>query len=197
MVEKLDDKELKFGNQNTTIIDIEGNVMSLDANGFITVKFNSAQNVQFASAQSVEFDSAQDVNISSGSVSITGTSDVTIASQDIDIYTTGLRAPRTDQTVKNSIHKLTAQSAWQTIYTVTTGKTLYVNQVIISNPASGDWGVQIGESSTADMNVQVRQDGSEIITLATPLVYTTATVVQGYTNDPGYNQTITIIGWEE
>ncbi len=101
----------------------------------------------------------------------------------------------TDQTEIRAI--LTTNSAnYETWYTVTAGKTLFVTDIVFTSSATNS-PVDIGISSASIFSVFMPIKDSLIITLITPLKFTTEQVVQLKAQDNTHDITGTLIGYEK
>ena len=102
----------------------------------------------------------------------------------------------TDQTEVRAFLQGTADNTWETVYAVTAGKTFFVTTMIFTNvEVGGNW-VNLGVSDTAVLYLDVGENVNEIISLITPLKFTTEQVVQAKFQD-GSEQTVTLIGYEK
>ena len=111
----------------------------------------------------------------------------------------------TDQTEVRATHGISSATTWETLYTVTAGKTLFITTLIITNatPSTQDAALaQLGLSSTAilDVHVPAADSGTAsppnvIINLQTPLKFTTEQVVQ--VSSATTNMTFAMMGYEK
>jgi len=120
--------------------------------------------------------------------------------KDVEVLNTGLatlgfNTPRSNQTPFSICHEVAVAQTWETIKTVTTGKTAYVTQVIFACIGGLSEEHYIGHNSSADLAIAAGAVATVVITLATPIKYSSGTNIQGY--GQSINDCITIVGWEE
>ena len=114
------------------------------------------------------------------------------------LFTSGFNSPRDDQEPISKIDAIDQESVWRTMYTVTTGKTLYITQVTFGTPATGSDIMNIGRGSASDYQVLMSGFGSVTITFTTPLKYPSATAVQWeFSANEAAQHKISFVGWEE
>ncbi len=197
------DVSATFPSAQSVQFDSTQNVNISSTSSALSVTFDGTQNVQFPSAQSVQFDSAQNVSAvfpSAQDININGATVTATA-----LSTSGFQAPRVNQTPVSDFTNVTAETTWTTIYTVTSGKTFYLTDVICVNIDSAPTAnIKLGVSSTAVLTIgrlddNVSLDDKIHITFKTPMTFTSETVIQlfqdGSAGSPDTD--ITLIGWEE
>ena len=109
---------------------------------------------------------------------------------------TGYRSSESGQTEIFAIIALT-DANFTTLYTVTTGKTLFITDMIFASTTSTASNASIGKNSAADLTIHAGSNNNTIINLSVPMKYTSGTVVQGQQNNGTADVAITIIGFEE
>lgn len=110
---------------------------------------------------------------------------------------TGLLLPRALQEGSTPV-SATDQSTgvgWETLYTVTTGKTLYVTQFIGANADADNRIMKLGSGSSGKLTIHLLAYDCVSCSLDTPIMFTSGTVVQTYF--AAANQHSSIVGWEE
>lgn len=116
---------------------------------------------------------------------------------DYTSVTVGFKGPAPNQTEFVDTEELDALNTWETIRTVTTGKTAYISQIIVANRLGSATTVSLGSGSSADVTITAAASGSTPVTLATPLKYSSGTAIQVITSSGTHEQSVTIVGWEE
>lgn len=98
-------------------------------------------------------------------------------------------------TVKNFVFSVLSTDGTTTEYTVTSGKTLYVKQVIVSTQANWNGALQIKDSGTVKIILDTLAEGFVVLNFETPLQFNTSLVSfeTGSTGDSDF----TVTGWEE
>ncbi len=103
----------------------------------------------------------------------------------------------TDQTETRAFFQGTADNTWETVYTVTSGKSFFVTTIIFTNAEAVGNQAELGISSTTVLLVQNNEIRESItLNLITPLKFTTEQVIQSRFVD-GSMQTVTLIGYEK
>ena len=89
--------------------------------------------------------------------------------------------------------------AYTTIYTVTTGKTLYVTAILISTTNNAYDFIKLATgAAAAETDIflcEIMEQTPHNIVLNTPIRFTSGTRISGYSGQNGMN--VCIIGWEE
>ncbi len=113
------------------------------------------------------------------------------------VSATGYRSPESGQDEVSAFLLNAAQNTFETIYTVTTGKTFYVSSVIISNRAGNNAIVELGVSSSTVVEFFIPASDTRIITFTVPMKFASGTAIQGKTDQVASRNGYTLIGYEE
>lgn len=116
---------------------------------------------------------------------------------DRPVTVTGYRSPESGQVETSAFHELTAGTTYETIHTVTAGKTFYVTTIIITNRGGAAVDARLGVSSAPVLEVHFKESDTKIIEPPVPMRFASGTAVQAWSNDAGHGQAFTIIGFEE
>jgi len=114
---------------------------------------------------------------------------------DWTVETLGFQGPGSNQTLFSVTYDIIGANTWETIKTVTTGKTAFVDLVIFSDPNGNSTNARIGSNSTADINVRPPLITPFQSLLKSPLQYTSGTNIQ--VRSDSVTSKVTILGWEE
>ena len=182
----------QVGSNNT--VQITG-TPTVSVSGTVTVSISGTPTVSISGTPTVNIGSTNTIQISQSG----GQNTIQIASVSAAgsaLWTAGNPTPRTDQTGVVAYKVTTAGSTWQTIYTVTTGKTLYVTQITFWSTVGSDAWLEFGVSSTAKIYIDLATGQQVAIPFLVPLSFAAGTVLQLQT-EGGSNMGIIVAGWEE
>ena len=120
--------------------------------------------------------------------------------QDKQVQTADYRTAGSHQAENLSFLSTTTADTYETVHTVTTGKTYYVSALIISTAAAGTAPVTLatgpGASEVDFFKIELVADGNFKMELPTPIKFTSGTRISfKHTGTPAHH--VTLIGWEE
>ena len=114
------------------------------------------------------------------------------------IAPTGYRTPESGQEEKTGVLQLAANTDFQTIRTVTTGKRYYISDILISNISTGNKLFTIGFSDTDVLVVWLLATSNYTLNLSVPIKATSGQTIQVKMDvSTGSVPWVTVSGWEE
>ncbi len=149
----------------------------------------------FTNSQHNHSNSAQGGNVTGSHTNLTDIGTHTHA--EIDSHLDG-----TDQTEIRAILEFANSPNWETLYTVTAGKTLFITDIFCgNNDPTTETFFELGLSSTAILHIDLSRTsggtGSFWYSFNTPIKYTTEQVVQAKSSNDTDVNFITILGYEK
>lgn len=109
----------------------------------------------------------------------------------------GFNSAFSGQIVVSAFLTIGASTLYQTVYTVTTGKTLFISTLVFGGQGA-ETALQLGLGDVTIFGVMTPASNAVIINLKTPITFTSGQVVQAKqgTSDSG-SRTFSFVGWEE
>ena len=116
---------------------------------------------------------------------------------DRPVTVTGYRSPESGQSEVSAFHEITALNEWETIHTVTTGKTFYLTNVIFANRDANVGAVKLGVGEVTYFEFWAAATSNTTFEFSIPMPFTSAQAIQVYSGIADHACSITLIGFEE